>query len=175
MKVDSRVPYFAQTSSPRRPEFEFLFEIELTWKSLQNIPDMPTGAGRGATYVDTGIVRGPHLNGRIVPQSGGDWALFRPDKVLGLDARYMLEAEDGALILMRNRGYLAGRAPDVLERIQAWMFRDGPPVPFEDYYLRVAPTFEVSKGPYEWLMQTIVIGIGERQLSGNTIRYFALL
>ncbi|MCC7461608.1 MAG: DUF3237 domain-containing protein [Gammaproteobacteria bacterium] len=169
------MPRFDQTSRPHEPRFEFLFEIALTWKNLQNIPDMPSGAGRGATYVDTGEVRGPHLNGRVVPQSGADWALFRPDKVLGLDARYMLETDDGALILMRNRGYLAGRAADALERIQAWMFRNGPPVPFEDYYLRVTPTFEVSRGPYEWLMQTVVVGIGERQLSGNTIRYFALL
>jgi hypothetical protein len=168
-------PHFAQTSKPLEPRFEFLFEIALTWKTIQSIPEMPSGAGRGATYVDTGTIRGPHLNGRIMPQSGADWALFRPDKVLALDARYMLEAEDGTLILMHNRGYLAGRADGVLERIQDWMFRDGPPVPFEAYYLRTAPTFEVTKGPHDWLMRTVVVGIGERQLAGNTIRYFALL
>jgi hypothetical protein len=111
----------------------------------------------------------------VVPQSGADWAQFRPDKVLGLDARYMLEADDGTLILMRNVGYLAGRAPDVLPRIQKWMFEDGPEVPFEDYYLRTAPTFEVGAGPYDWLTRTVVFGIGSRQKTGNTIRYFALL
>ena len=169
------MPYFGQTSLPDQPRFEFLFEIELTWKNLQQIENMPSGAGRGATYLDTGTIRGPHLNGRVVPQSGADWALFRPDKVLSLDARYMLEADDGTLILMRNRGYLAGRAPDVLARIQDWMFRNGPPVPFEDYYLRTAPTFEVGTGRYDWLMSTVVVGIGTRQLQGNTIRYFALL
>jgi len=136
---------------------------------------MPSGAGRGATYLATGAVTGPHLNGHVVPQSGADWALFRPDRVLGLDARYMLEADDGTLILMRNRGYLAERAPDVLPRIQKWMFENGPAVPFEDYYLRVSPTFEVEAGKYDWLMRTVVIGIGTRQLDGNTIRYFALL
>jgi hypothetical protein len=87
----------------------------------------------------------------------------------------MLEADDGTLILMRNVGYLAGRAPDVLPRIQKWMFEDGPEVPFEDYYLRTAPTFEVSAGPYDWLTRTVVVGIGSRQKTGNTIRYFALL
>ncbi|MCB2078310.1 MAG: DUF3237 domain-containing protein [Novosphingobium sp.] len=169
------MPYFEKTSSPDVPAFEFLFEIALTWKTLQNIPNMPTGAGRGATYIDSGVIEGPHLNGKIVEQSGADWALFRPDKVLDLDARYMLEAEDGTLILMRNRGYLAGRAPDVLPRIQQWMFHDGPEVPFEDYYLRTTPTFEVETGPYDWLTRTVVIGIGTRQLTGNTIRYFAVL
>lgn len=167
--------YFADTSLPDAPRFEFLFGIKLTWANLQTIPDTPAGFGRGATYVETGEVSGPHLNGRIVPQSGADWAQFRPDEVLGLDARYMLEAEDGTLILMRNRGYLAGRAPDVLPRIRAWMFENGPEVPFEDYYLRTTPTFEVSKGPYDWLMRTVVVGIGSRQKTGNHIRYFALL
>lgn len=167
--------YFKDVSLPDAPRFEFLFEIELKWARLQNIENTPAGYGRGATYVDTGIVRGPHLNGRIVPQSGGDWAQFRPDKVLSLDARYMLETDDGALILMHNKGYLAGRAPDVLPRIQAWMFHNGPEVPFEDYYLRTSPTFEVSQGPYDWLMRTVVVGIGSRQKTGNTIRYFALL
>jgi hypothetical protein len=167
--------YFKDVSLPDQPRFEFLFEIELTWARLQNIANTPAGYGRGATYVDTGTVRGPHLNGTIVPQSGADWAQFRPDKVLTLNARYMLEADDGTLILMNNRGYLAGRAPDVLPRIQAWMFNNGPEVPFEDYYLRTSPTFEVEEGPYDWLMRTVVIGIGSRQKSGNIIRYFALL
>ncbi|MBC2667878.1 DUF3237 domain-containing protein [Novosphingobium piscinae] len=169
------MPYFTETSRPDEPRFEFLFEIALTWKAIQSIPNMPSGAGRGATYLDTGTITGPHLNGRVVPQSGADWALFRPDQVLGLDARYMLEAEDGTLILMRNTGYLAGRAPDVIPRIQKWMFENGPPVPFEDYYLRTTPTFEVEEGRYDWLMRTVVVGIGTRQLTGNTIRYFALL
>lgn len=170
----TREAFLPGSSGPTEPRFEFLFEIKLEWRLLQNLGQMPTGAGRGATYVDTGIVRGPHLNGRIVPQSGADWALFRPDQVLGLDARYMLEADDGTLILMHNRGYLGGRTPDVLQRIQAWMFQDGPPVPFEEYYFRTAPIFEVGEGPYDWLTRTIVIGIGERQKEGNTIRYFAL-
>lgn len=167
--------YFKDVSLPSEPRFEFLFEIELQWARLQNIGQTPAGFGRGATYVEDGVVRGPHVNGKIVPQSGADWAQFRPDQVLALDARYMLETDDGHLILMRNRGYLAGRAPDVLPRIQAWMFQNGPEVPFEDYYLRTSPTFEVAQGPYDWLMRTVVVGIGSRQKTGNTIRYFALL
>jgi len=174
-RLSERVSYFEGVSRPDEPRFEFIFEIELQWDRLQNIPNMPTGAGRGATYVASGDVRGPHLKGRIVPNSGADWALFRPDGVLGLDAKYMLEADDGTLILMHNKGYLAGRGENVLARIQDWMFRGGPAVPFEDYYLRVAPTFEVERGLYDWLTKTVVIGIGERQLTGNTIRYFALL
>jgi hypothetical protein len=100
------------------------------------------------------------VNGRVMPLSGGDWALFRPDDVLATDERYMLEADDGTKILMYNRGYLWGRQPDTLERMREWMFRDGKQVPFEEFYLRSAPTFETEAGPHDWLMKYIFIGIG---------------
>ncbi|HUK01581.1 MAG TPA: DUF3237 domain-containing protein [Steroidobacteraceae bacterium] len=157
------------------PALEYLFQIRLHFTRVQNIEHMPSGAGRGAVYVDSGTVSGPRLNGTVVPGSGGDWALFRPDGVLSFDARYMLSADDGALILLRNRGYLWGRTPDVMPRIRAWIFAGGPPVPHEEYYLRAAPTFEAPTGPHDWLMRHVIVGVGERMQDGNLIRYYALL
>jgi hypothetical protein len=166
---------FAGSSAPDEPRFEFVFEIELTFARHDSIAAMPSGAGRGFVYVDSGVVRGPRLNGIVLPGSGGDWALFRPDAVLATDARYMLQADDGTKILLYNRGYLWGRKPDTIKRMQDWMFRDGPEVPFEEFYLRAAPSFETETGPHDWLMRHIFIGIGQRQREGNTIRYYALL
>lgn len=157
------------------PKLEFVFEIDLDFTRVQNIPNMPTGAGRGAVYLDSGKVSGPYLNGRAVPDSGGDWALFRPDDVLSFDARYMLEEDDGTLILLRNNGYLWGRYPDTIAKIQAWIFDNGPVVPEEEYYLRAFPTFEVEKGKHDWLMRHVIIGIGRRKEAGNILRYYALL
>jgi hypothetical protein len=48
-------------------------------------------------------------------------------------------------------------------------------VPEADYYLRAHPTFEVSRGPHDWLMRHVIIGIGQRRQAGNCIRYYALL
>ena len=169
------VTTFADASLPDQPKLEFVFEIQITFARHDSVPDMPSGAGRGFVYIDGGVIRGPRLNGRVLPGSGGDWALFRPDDVLATDARYMLEADDGTKILMHNRGYLWGRQEDTIRRMQDWMFRDGPEVPFEDFYLRAAPMFETSKGPHEWLMRHIFVGIGQRQREGNLIQYYALL
>ncbi len=47
----------------------------------------------------SGVIKGPYLNGKIVPSSGGDYALFRPDDTVELNGRYMLEADDGTLII----------------------------------------------------------------------------
>lgn len=157
------------------PKMEFVFEIDLNFTRTHNINNMPTGAGRGAVYLDSGTVKGPYLNGIALPDSGGDWALFRPDDVLSFDARYMLQADDGTLILLRNNGYLWGRSPEVMARIRAWIFENGPEVPESDYYLRANPTFEVERGKYDWLMRHVIIGVGRRKEAGNILRYYALL
>ncbi|HTV49806.1 MAG TPA: DUF3237 domain-containing protein [Steroidobacteraceae bacterium] len=168
-------PIFAEASTPTEVRLEFVFQVRLHFTRVQNIENMPSGAGRGAVYIDRGTIEGPRLSGTVVPGSGGDWALFRPDGVLATDARYMLQADDGALILMHNRGYLWGRAPDVMPRIRAWIFSGGPAVAHHEYYLRAFPTFEVATGPHDWLTRHVVIGIGERQADGNLIRYHVVL
>ena len=166
---------FSAPSGPTDPKLEFLFEVRLFFTRVHSIGPMPSGAGRGAVYVDSGWVKGPRLNGKALPGSGGDWSLFRPDGVLQMDARYMLEEDDGTLILLHNRGYLWGRTPDVIPRIQDWMFRGGPAVPHSEFYLRCSPTFEVATGKHDWLMRHVIVGVGDRYADGNIIRYYALL
>ncbi|MEY4641165.1 MAG: hypothetical protein RLZZ227_1159 [Pseudomonadota bacterium] len=162
-------------SSFDSPKLEFVFEIDLNFTRTQNINNMPTGAGRGAVYLDSGTVAGPRLNGVAVPNSGGDYALFRPDDVLSFDARYMLQENDGTLIMLYNKGYLWGRYTDTMLKIRAWIFENGPVVPESDYYLRAFPTFEVEKGKHDWLMRHVIVGVGKRKEAGNIVRYYALL
>jgi hypothetical protein len=157
------------------PELEFAFEVRLRFTRVQNIVSMPTGAGRGAVYVDSGEFSGPNIKGKAVPSSGGDYALFRPDGVLSFDARYMLQEDDGTLILMQNRGYLWGRHPDTMQRLRDMAFAGGPTVDPADYYLRAAPTFEVQAGKHDWLMRHVFVGFGERKSDGNLVRYFKVL
>ncbi len=47
---------------------------------------------------------------------------FAPDGVLSFDARYMLQEDDGTLILMQNRGFLWGRSPDTMQRLRDMAF-----------------------------------------------------
>jgi len=154
---------------------DFAFQLRLRFTRVQNIVSMPTGAGRGAVYVDSGEFSGPQIRGKAVPNSGGDYALFRPDGVLAFDARYMLEEEDGTLILMQNRGYLWGRHPDTMQRLRDMAFAGGPTVDPADYYLRAAPTFEVQTGRHDWLMRHVFVGVGERKADGNLVRYYKVL
>lgn len=157
------------------PNLEFAFELRLRFTRVQNIAAMPSGAGRGAVYVDSGEFHGPRLRGKAVPSSGGDYALFRPDGVLAFDARYMLQEDDGTLILLNNKGYLWGRKPDTMQRLREMAFAGGPTVEPAEYYLRAAPTFEVESGRHDWLMRHVFVGIGERKADGNLVRYYTVL
>ena len=157
------------------PRLEFAFELRLRFTRVQNIQAMPSGAGRGAVYVDSGEFQGPRLRGKAVPNSGGDYALFRPDGVLAFDARYMLQEEDGTLILLNNRGYLWGRQPETMQRLREMAFAGGPTVEPAEYYLRATPTFEVESGRHDWLMRHVFVGIGERKADGNLLRYYTVL
>jgi hypothetical protein len=165
---------FAGTSTIMEPKFEFAFEARLQFAQTHVIEDMPSGASRGGVYLGTGTFEGPKLRGKAVPNSGGDNALFRPDGVLGLDARYMLQEDDGTMILLYNRGYIWGRKADTMKRYNAIM-RGGPVVDFSEYYFRTTPIFEVPKGKHDWLTRYVFVGIGERLKDGNRIRYYAML
>ncbi len=157
------------------PRMEFAFEVRLRFTRVQNINAMPTGAGRGAVYVDSGEFSGPDIRGKAVPNSGGDYALFRPDGVLSFDARYMLQEDDGTLILMQNRGFLWGRHPDTMQKLRAMAFAGGPTVDPGEYYLRASPSFEVEAGKHDWLMRHVFVGLGERKSDGNLVRYYKVL
>jgi hypothetical protein len=168
-------PFGSARSTLQEPKLEFAFEVRLHFTRVQNIEKMPTGAGRGAVYVDSGEFSGPRLRGKAVPNSGGDYSLFRPDDVLAFDARYMLQEDDGTLILVNNRGYLWGRNADTMDRLRKMAFAGGPTVDPSEYYLRAFPTFEVNVGKHDWLMRYVFVGVGERKADGNLIRYFALM
>ena len=162
-------------STLENPRLEFALEVRLRFPIAHMIPNTPAGGGRSAVYVESGSFEGPKLRGKAVPHSGGDYAYFRPDEVAVFDARYMLEEDDGTLILLNNRGFLWGRKPGTMQRLRDWAFNGGQPVPHKEYYLRGNPTFECSIGKHDWLTKHVFVGVGERRPDGNCLRYYALV
>ena len=151
---------------PFQPVLEFAFTIEIELEPAMFVGLSPTGAERAAVYIKRGTITGPMLQGRVIPMSGGDWAQKRPDGTLDFDARYMLELTDGTLVYMQNSGF-RWASPDVMAKMSR---RE--PVPFSDYYMRVAPRFEVKTGKYDWLTRHVFVGVAEKIPTGNRIHYF---
>jgi len=74
--------------------------------------------------------------------------------VVELNAHYMIQADDGALIYIRNLGYVHGaiRAPG-----------QGPDeAPAIAPYFRCTPYFRAPEGPHGWLNRTVIVGVGQR-------------
>jgi len=114
-----------------------------------------------------GTVAGPRLNGVVLP-GGADWQGIRPDGVAELEARYTLEADDGALIAVINRGLRHGSAA-VMQKLLA-----GEPVDPAAYYFRCTPAFETAAPAHQWLTRTVFIGSGARHPDRVEIDVFAV-
>jgi hypothetical protein len=90
--------------------------------------------------------------------------------VIDFDARYLLEADDGAVIYLENRGYRWAKNDAAAERIGR-----NEDAPFEEYYMRVTPRFDAPAGPHEWLAQHVFVGVAEKLPGANRIHYFVVL
>lgn len=152
------------------PRLEHAFTISITLTKPYWIKPGARGDTRAAIYAADGVVEGPRLNGKVVPMSGGDFPLSRPNSVIDFDARYLLEADDGAIIYLENRGYRWARSEEIAERM-----RSNQPVDFSEYYMRVTPRFDAPAGPHEWLSQHVFVGVAEKIPGANRIHYFVVL
>lgn len=139
-------------ADPFELRYTHAFDIRLFFDRRWNVgPVTEGGSSQAYTSVGTGsTVSGPLLNGRVVDHSGADWPEIRNDGVVELAAHYMLEADDGAQIYIRNLGYVHGRTAG----------GNGEEIPA---YFRCTPYFRAPAGPHDWLNRKVIIGIGQRQ------------
>ncbi|GAO53522.1 MULTISPECIES: DUF3237 family protein [unclassified Novosphingobium] len=158
------------TPHPFQPRLEHAFTISITLSRPSWVTPAARGDSRAAIYAKDGVVEGPRLNGRVVPMSGGDFPLTRPNGVIDFDARYLLEADDGAIIYLENRGFRWARNDEIAGRM-----RRNEPVGFDDYYMRVTPRFDAPEGPHAWLSQHVFVGVAEKIPGANRIHYFVVL
>jgi hypothetical protein len=139
---------------------EHVFDIEVLFGADRTIVGpLPGGGSQGYTPPIGGTISGPKLNGTVMPHSGADYPLVRADGVIELNAHYMLQADDGTLIYIMNKGYLVPSG------------QGGQPS-----YFRITPYFRVPAGPHDWLARTCIVGGGERRTGPDRslFRYYAL-
>ncbi|MCW2389180.1 hypothetical protein M2333_002226 [Sphingobium sp. B11D3B] len=123
---------------------------------------------RGFVALAGGVVSGPRLSGHVVPYSGGDWPRLWSSGLVEFEAHYMLEADDGAMIYIHNRG-IAYANPEMTARIEA-----GEQVEPQDHYCRITPRFEAPEGRHAWLNRTVFVGIAERRGNSTFFDYYAV-
>src|ERR1051325_6401860 len=120
-----------------------IFTIRSPLGDIQKLGDTPYGERRIINVLG-GTVDGPKLKGKVLP-GGADWQIVRADGVVHLTARYTLESDAGAKILVQAEGCRHG-PPEVMERLA----RDETVDPAL-YYFRTFMRFETADSGSSWL------------------------
>jgi hypothetical protein len=128
------------------------------------------GAELSFIPITGGTVTGPRLNGTVLG-GGGDWAITRQGVAIDLDARYLIRADDGALIDIVNRGFWVASA-----EVEAAMDR-GEEVDPSQYYFRTQPTFRTDAPQHSWLTHTVFVGVAfdDSHVQRIRIQFFQVL
>jgi hypothetical protein len=111
---------------------------------------------RAVVAVTDGTFRGERIEGKVAPNVGGDFAMFRPDGSIRIDVRLILNTDDGATIYMTYNGVAV---PDANGALQ----------------IKTAPTFEAGDERYAWLNNVQAVGIGHSDLSVLHYEIYELL
>jgi hypothetical protein len=151
------------------PELEFAFQINIRVEPGKGLEVGHTPKGfRRMIPISGGYFEGPNIKGDVLP-GGYDFQLMRTDNLLEIDARYVLQTDDGARVTIVNRGLRHGPS-EVMEQIAR-----GEDVPPSLYYFRSVPLFETGVKRYEWLMKTIFVATGVRHSDEVVITVYKVL
>jgi Protein of unknown function (DUF3237) len=131
-----------------------IFAIHAELADIRQFGTTPYGERRVVDILG-GRVTGPRLNGRILP--GADWQIVRPDGVTDVRARYAIEADSGARILVTSDGLRHGPA-EVLAALAR-----GEPVDPARYYFRTVMRFETADPAFAWLNRILALATGARE------------
>ncbi|WP_442542657.1 DUF3237 domain-containing protein [Arthrobacter sp. KN11-1C] len=101
-----------------------------------------------------GTVTGPNISGRVLP-AGADYQLLRTPTTTELEAKYVLEMDQGDRIYVSNLGIRTGTAEDIAALVA------GVPVDPERIYFRSTPRFTAG-GQWSWLSSRLFLASGKR-------------
>jgi hypothetical protein len=108
------------------------------------------------------------LSGTVLP-GGADFQMVVSDTCADLDARYLLQLDNGEHIFVMNRALRRGSVEDIAKLVR------GEPVDPAAIYFRCAPTFEVSSPALAWLTESLFVGTGARFPDRVEMRFFRVV
>lgn len=120
------------------PGTELALELYVTIDPAVEVGESGHGV-RQFIPITGGRFTGDGIRGEVMA-GGADWQLIRPDGVLEVQALYSIRTDDGATIVVDNRGIIAPGA-------------EGAPA-----YVRTSPRFQAPRGKYDWLNRTMFVG-----------------
>ncbi len=149
-----------------KPEFEFLYYIEVTCGAPITVGNSGTGV-LNIIPITGGTFDGPRMRGSVL-NMGADWNTTLSNGVGRVNTRYALKTDDNAVISLSTDGYFTFPVEEIKKLIS------NQPTDPEKYYFRQHLFFETSAEKYSWLNSIAafaVIGLK----SGRVVCYDAYM
>ncbi|HEX2537488.1 MAG TPA: DUF3237 domain-containing protein [Pseudolabrys sp.] len=131
-----------------------IFSIEAELDAIMSLGRTPMGERR-IIGIRGGTVRGHKFNGHVLP-GGADWQIIRADGAADIQARYTIESDQGARVLVDSVGLRHG-PPEVIEKLAR-----GDNVDPALYYFRTVMRFETGDKGLDWMNRIIAVARGQR-------------
>ena len=150
------VPAMSDATAPTlaAPALELVARLQLQVGAPVEVGPTPRGVRRLIPIVG-GQVLGPRLTGSVLP-GGSDVQLVRADGVAEIEARYVIELDDGARVFVHDTG--VRHAPP---QVMAALAR-GERVDPGAVYFRSRVSFETDAPEHVWLTRDLFVGTGAR-------------
>jgi Protein of unknown function (DUF3237) len=146
---------------------EPIFIVQAELETILNLGRTPYGERRVINILG-GTITGPKLEGRILP-GGADWQVVRSDGAADIQARYTIETDKGARVLVSSDGLRHG-PPAVLESLAR-----GDRVDPGLYYFRTVMRFETSDPAVDWLNRILALARGRREARSVRLDVYEVL
>lgn len=144
-----------------------IFTIQCELDGIISLGQTPLGERRIINILG-GPVTGIKLNGRVLP-GGADWQIVRADGATDIQARYTIETDTGARILVSSEGLRHG-PPDILARLAR-----GENVDPALYYFRTLMRFETADPAVDWMNRILAIARGQREARSVRLDVYEVL
>jgi len=139
-----------------KPELIPVFEAKVKIGEAQSVGSV-YGYQRRIVPVLGGEVFGENIRGEIL-EGGSDWQQIHDNQVR-IETRYTIKTSDGYLIYMVNRGIRVIKQNQAME---------------PETYMRTHTFFEVEKGPYQWLNESVFVSTAKKTDQGIQHQFYQL-
>ena len=148
-------------------ETKFFAKLKVEIAAPQEIGQAQFGQRR-VIPITGGDVQGDGWKGCVL-EGGADFQRIVTPRLSELDAKYVIETDEGETIFIQNRAIRAAD-PELVQKIVR-----GEPVDPSQIYFRCTPILETSAKRFEWVTERIFVGTGVRRPDCVELEFYELL